>query len=118
MKQAIKQHISQTPGLKNRAEFLHVQNNGKKWVSPGVILMAAPAGHEVVKFGLTVTKKLSKSAVVRNRIRRRLRAVAYDVLPSKARKGVDYVMIGRPESENLPYDKLCTDLSWCLNRLA
>lgn len=117
MKQAIKQHISQTPGLKNRAEFLHVQNNGKKWVSPGVILMAAPAGHEVVKFGLTVTKKLSKSAVVRNRIRRRLRAVAYDVLPSKARKGVDYVLIGRPESENLPYDKLCSDLSWCLKRL-
>lgn len=117
MKQSIKQHISQTPGLKNRAEFLHVQNNGKKWVSPGVILMAAPAGHEVVKFGLTVTKKLSKSAVVRNRIRRRLRAVAYDVLPSKARKGVDYVLIGRPESENLPYDKLCSDLSWCLKRL-
>ena len=117
MKQATKEHISQTPGLKSRAEFLRVQNGGKKWVSPGVILMAAPSGTTAVKFGLTVTKKLSKSAVVRNRIRRRLRAAAYDILPFKAQAGVDYVLIGRPESENLPYDKLCSDLSWCLKRL-
>lgn len=121
MKKATKETISQTPGLRKRAEFLRVQNGGKKWVSPGVILMAAPVTGEIsgeqTKFGLTVTKKLSKSAVVRNRIRRRLRAAAHDVLPLKAKTGVDYVLIGRPESENMPYDKLCSDLSWCLKRL-
>lgn len=119
MKKATKETISQTLGLRKRGEFLRVQNGGQKWVSPGVILMVAPnEAAEGVKFGLTVTKKLSKSAVVRNRIRRRLRAVAYDVLPGKAKTGVDYVLIARPESENLPYDKLCSDLSWCLKRLS
>ena len=117
MRKATKEAILNTPGLRKRAEFLHVQSAGKKWVSPGVILMAAPAKGENVKFGLTVTKKLSKSAVVRNRIRRRLRAAAYDVLPVKSKAGIEYVLIGRPESEHLPYEKLCSDLSWCLKRL-
>lgn len=117
MKKATKDSIQKTPGLRQRAEFLRVQSAGKKWISPSVILMVAPADGTDIKFGLTVTKKLSKSAVVRNRIRRRLRSAAYDVLPAKARPGVDYVLIGRTESEHLPYDKLCSDLSWCLKRL-
>ena len=121
MKKATRETISQTPSLKKRAEFLRVQNSGQKWVSPGVILMASPAAPEKageIKFGLTVTKKLSKSAVVRNRIRRRLRAAAHDILPLHAKKGVDYVLIGRHESADLPYGKLCGDLKWCLKRLS
>lgn len=117
MKKATKNSIQNTLGLRKRAEFLRVQSTGKKWISPGVILMAAPTQGANVTFGLTVTKKLSKSAVVRNRIRRRLRAAAHDVLSLKAKAGVDYVLIGRTESEHLPYDKLCSDLSWCLKRL-
>ena len=119
MKKATANSIQNTPGLRKRAEFLRVQSTGKKWVSTSVIVMAAPAPAPggAVTFGLTVTKKLNKSAVVRNRIRRRLRAAAYDVLPAKAKTGVDYVLIGRTESEHIPYDKLCTDLSWCLKRL-
>ncbi len=121
MKKATRETISQTPSLKKRAEFLRVQNSGQKWVSPGVILMVSPTPPEKageIKFGLTVTKKLSKSAVVRNRIRRRLRAAAHDILPLHAKKGVDYVLIGRHESADLPYGKLCGDLKWCLKRLS
>ncbi len=121
MKHATRDTISQTPSLKKRAQFLRVQNSGQKWVSPGVILMASPVAPDQpgqVKFGLTVTKKLSKSAVVRNRIRRRLRAAAHDILPLHAKKGVDYVLIGRHETADLSYGKLCSDLKWCLKRLS
>lgn len=150
MKKATKEQIHDTPSLKKRAEFLRVQNGGKKWVSPGVIVMVAPlhsvpdaqilenpadltpntdsqpqkpeknaaCGQNTVRFGLTVTKKLSKSAVVRNRMRRRLRAAAFDVLPAKAARGHDYVLIARPETKDYPYDKLCADLKWCLKRLS
>lgn len=126
MKKATKEQISTTPSLKKRAEFLRVQNGGKKWVSPGVIVMAAPLHTlaeaqekaDSLRFGLTVTKKLSKSAVVRNRMRRRLRAAALDVLPTKALRGHDYVLIARPETGDYPYDKLCSDLKWCLKRLS
>lgn len=121
MKKATRETISQTPSLKKRAEFLRVQNSGQKWVSPGVILMVGATGPDrpaSVKFGLTVTKKLSKSAVVRNRIRRRLRAAAHDVLPFHAKPGLDYVLIGRHETADMPYAKLCSDLKWCLKRLS
>lgn len=121
MRKATRETVSRTPSLKKRAEFLRVQKEGQKWVSPGVILMAAPAAparEGQVKFGLTVTKKLSKSAVIRNRIRRRLRAAAHDVLPLHARTGVDYVLIGRTDTADLSYGKLCGDLKWCLKRLS
>lgn len=118
MKNATKETMKALGSLKRRADFLSVQNAGRKWVSPGVIVMAAPASEGEVRFGLTVTKKLSKSAVVRNRIRRRLRAAAYDVLPERGQKGTDYVLIARPESVNIDYDKLCSDLRWCLKRLS
>lgn len=120
MRNVTRDSVNQTPSLKKRAEFLRVQNNGQKWTAPGVILMASPAADQSgqVRFGLTVTKKLSKSAVVRNRIRRRLRAVALDILPPHAKKGVDYVLIGRHGTDDLSYGKLCGDLKWCLKRLS
>ena len=69
------------------------------------------------RFGLTVTKKTFKSAVRRNRIRRRLRAVAYEVLPQFALNGADIVLIGRAATLEADYAALCRDLDWCLRRL-
>lgn len=117
MIKATKTDIGRLQGLRKRSEFLRVQGIGRKWVAPGVIMMTAPRPDSETGLGLTVTKKLSKSAVVRNRIRRRLRAAAFDVLPRQARTGQDYVLIARPESETIDYEKLCRDMRWCLKRL-
>ena len=53
----------------------------------------------------------------RNRIKRRLRAAAADIIPAVAVPGYDYVLIGRPMSATRPYDALCADLKWCLGKL-
>jgi len=103
--------------LQDRAAFLHVQRAGKKWVSKTIVVETAVNDLGIVRYGLTVSKKTSKSAVVRNRIRRRLRAAARDVLPLHARSGVDIVLIGRAESEERPYAQLKEDLRWCLGKL-
>ncbi len=116
MRRASRNSIKQIKTLRQRPQFLRVQDHGRRWVSPSVVLQQAPAAEEGIRFGITVTKKVSKSAVVRNRIRRRLRAAALDILPLEARTG-DYVLIGRIETQNIPYDKLCSDLRWCLKRL-
>lgn len=113
---ASKEQIRNLGGLKDRADFLRVQGAGVKWVAKGLIIQAAPNGGETVRFGLTASKKLSKSAVRRNRIRRRLRAAACDVLPLYAKPGSDIVLIGRTESADRPYDQLCQDLRWCLEK--
>lgn len=120
--QAEKADISKLDRLKKRSDFLRVQKEGRKWVSRGLILQVAgrpdPAGSYPVRFGLTVSKRLSKSAVVRNRVKRRLRAVARDILPLCARGGNDYILIGRPETETRPYTALREDLKWCLQKLS
>lgn len=124
MKTATKDSMKQIGTLTQRPQFLRVQSAGQKWVSNSVIVMVAPASQAAdapaatVRFGLTVTKKLNKSAVIRNRMRRRLRAAAYDVLPAVSKPGVDYVFIARNNTENVTYDKLCSDMAWCLKRLS
>ncbi len=114
---ATKEQIKMIGRLQKRPEFLRVAAEGQKWVSKSLILQAAPNQQDQTRFGLTVTKKVSKSAVVRNRIRRRLRATAYDVLPGNAKTGYDYVLIGRVETETRSYDDLVKDLRWCLKKM-
>lgn len=116
MKQS--RHMTKTlDRLKRRSDFLRVQAAGRKWVSTTLILQVAENDTGTCRFGITVSKKTSKSAVVRNRIKRRLRAVLLDVLPGHAKSGIDYVVIGRAVAETKAYADLEKDLIWCLKRM-
>jgi ribonuclease P protein component len=114
---ATKSQIAKLSVLQDRAQFLHAQRAGKKWISKTMVIEAVANDLGIIRYGLTVSKKTSKSAVVRNRIRRRLRAAARDVLPLHAYPGIDIVLIGRAESEAKPYAQLKEDLRWCLEKL-
>jgi len=115
--------------LKKRQEFLDIQLKGQSWVSSSVIVQVLPApvmgGGEykqnaqdaLSRMGLTVSKKVSALAVDRNRIKRRLRAAASDVLTSRAQDGANYVLIGRKATLDVDFEVLKKDLSWCLKRL-
>ena len=63
-----------------------------------------------MRFGFTVTRKVG-NAVVRNRIRRRLREVVRLAGEKDAAPGMDYVLIGRPAALTLPFDRLIADLT-------
>lgn len=114
---ATKEQIKSLDRLQKRSDFLRVQGTGVKWVSKSLILQAGDNGDGAVRFGLTVSKKTSTSAVVRNRIKRRLRAAARDVLPGAARAGTDFVLIGRTETATRDYDAIKEDLAWCIRKL-
>ncbi len=68
------------------------------------------------RIGITVTRKVG-NAVVRNRVRRRLLAVAEELLPTHGQAGYDYVLIGRAGSINRPFPQLREDLQRALARL-
>ncbi len=114
---ASKEQQASLTRLKKRADFLTVQSKGKKWVSQSFILQTRPNENGETRVGFTVTKRTDKSAVKRNRIKRRLRAVAADILPENAKDGHDYILVGRPQTATRPYETLCKDLKWCLKRL-
>lgn len=80
------------------------------------------------RFGFTVTKKLG-NAVVRNRIRRRLKAAVFEAMrdlpvPLKpmdgAQMGVkqhDFVILARITALTHPFDSLCADVTRAITRL-
>ena len=103
--------------LKKRSDFVLMNTKAKKWVSHGLVVQVRENDLGEKRVGFTVTKKTDKSAVKRNRIKRRLRAVAADVLTVYGRDGFDYVLIGRRGTATRSYAQLCEDLKWCLKKL-
>lgn len=65
------------------------------------------------RFGFTVTKKLG-NAVVRNRIRRRLKAAVGAIAGEHARDGFDYVIVARRPAFDRPFEALVADLARAL----
>lgn len=103
--------------LKRRADFLRVAATRLRAVTPGLILQAAPGpAGGMMRAGFTATRKLG-GAVVRNRAKRRLRAVAAGVLAEGGRPGTDYVLIARRDTAERPYGQLVADLEAALRRL-
>lgn len=68
------------------------------------------------EIGFTATKKLG-GAVVRNRCKRRLRAVCDEVLKGFDTKGCQIVLIARQDTLTKDYVELTRDLRWALKRL-
>ena len=68
------------------------------------------------RVGFTVTKKIG-GAVVRNRMKRRFRALAREILPVRGIAGADHVMIGRARGIERDFQEMRGDLSSALERL-
>lgn len=69
-----------------------------------------------IRVGFTTSKKVG-NAVVRNRVRRRLRALADQIIPGNTKPGVDIVLIGRASTAKRSFDALERDLKKCLRKL-
>jgi ribonuclease P protein component len=73
-------------------------------------------GDPTKRLGITVTKKIG-GAVVRNRMKRRFRAMARTILPTQGFEGSDHVLIGRAGGVERPFDQLSEELAKALAKL-
>lgn len=115
------------PRLKTRAAFLAGNASRRRCATDGLVLQVITRAEisansesqsdvlPPIRLGFTATKKLG-GAVVRNRVKRRLRALADKLMPIHARPGFDYVLIGRLETEKRVFAKLEADLLTALAR--
>ena len=87
--------------------------------TPGFVLLVRDRkdADPAMRVGFTVTKKIG-GAVVRNRMKRRFRALAREIVPGKGIAGADHVMIGRANGIERDFGLLRTELERALDRLA
>ena len=86
---------------------------------PGFILLARARddGDPAIRLGLTVSKKVG-GAVVRNRMKRRLRALARELLPECGLSETDLVLIGRPSGIEREFGLLREELKKALGKVS
>lgn len=86
---------------------------------PGFVLLARDRadGDPAMRIGYTVTKKIG-GAVVRNRLKRRLRALARELLPTAGLPGHDHVLIGRGDGVTRDFAQLRADLARALGKVS
>src|SRR5207248_5543102 len=102
--------------IKKRADFL-AANGGRRVSTPGFVLLVRDRqdADPAMRVGFTVTKKIG-GAVVRNRMKRRFRELAREIVPVKGVAGSDHVMIGRAKGMERDFSLLRSELESALDR--
>lgn len=105
--------------LRQRADFLRTAQ-GRRQPAGAFLLQARERGDGAdgaMRVGFTASKKVG-NAVTRNRAKRRLRALAREILPRLGRPGWDYVLVARPGATvERPFATLRADLEAALRQI-
>ena len=103
--------------IKKRSDFL-AANRGKRYATPGFVLLVKDRQDDSaeIRLGITITKKVG-NAVVRNRMRRRFRALAQEMLADKGKAGADHILIGRDSGIERDFCELRADMVKALGKL-
>lgn len=100
-----------TPGrLLKRADFLAVRGGEKRRGRLFLVEVLDRGDDLAPRVGYTVTKKVG-NAVVRNRVRRRLREAVRVHAADDMAPGNDYVIVGREDVLAIPFGQLKAELS-------
>ena len=94
--------------LKKRRDFVRVQNAVRKRRGKRLIVMKDPSiSKSTYRVGFTVSKRVG-NAVVRNRVKRRLREIVRGST-SLLESGWDYVVVARPRAATSDFQALRKD---------
>jgi ribonuclease P protein component len=98
--------------LSGKPHFRRVYASGRRCSRDGVTVIACSREDGPVRLGLSVGRSAG-TAVVRNRIRRRLRAAVRGYGPAPA----DIVVVGRRELHSAPFSSVEENVNKCLARV-
>jgi len=105
-----------TTTIKKNYEFRRLYAKGRSAVTPTLVIYSRTTKRDGNRVGFTVTVKLGH-AVVRNRVRRRLREI-YRLHEAELRRGADLVVVARGRSVNASYRELERDFLAACARLS
>jgi ribonuclease P protein component len=85
--------------------------------TPGIVIQGRKREDDgPARVGFTCTKKLG-NAVMRNRIRRRIKEAARLTMPAIVQPATDYVLIGRSAAETRGFEELRKDIISAVTKL-
>lgn len=92
--------------LRESTDFARVRDGGRVWRHPLLVLSvgSAPDARPVTRFGITVSRRVG-TAVVRNRVKRRIREIIRLAYPDLS-VGWDLVFVVRPAAASASYQEL------------
>jgi len=102
--------------LKKRQDFKNVLRNKKSLIGKLVFLKFIKNDLDNSRFGFIVSSKISKKAVVRNKIKRQLREIVRKNL-ANIKSGLDIIIIAKPEIINNNYQDIKSDVKNLLKSL-
>jgi ribonuclease P protein component len=88
--------------LSQKSEYHTVYDRGRTWAGHPLVIKALPNARDYSRFGFSVGKTVGK-AVVRNKVRRRLKEIAR---LAPVEPGWDIVIIARADCANSDYARL------------
>lgn len=102
--------------LRSAADFRHARDAAPRaHTHPLLVLYAVPNDLVHPRVGITVSRRVGK-AVVRNRVRRRIREASRRLLPSLVVAGHDLLFIARPASASADWSDLHAAVDSVLRR--
>jgi ribonuclease P protein component len=104
--------ISRVQRLKHRSEFAAVYMHGRPYRDGYLILRAIRTDRPVSRFGFTASKALG-GAVVRNRVKRRLREIT---AATPVADGWDMILNARSKSVSASFADLCASTQRLMRR--
>lgn len=89
--------------LSRGEDWRRVHSTGATVHRPGLVVKVLKNKRTVTRFGISVSTKVSKLAVVRNRVKRQIRA-AVERHIGHTQSGLDVVIIARTSLAGKPYE--------------
>ncbi|MFK4788266.1 ribonuclease P protein component [Microbacterium sp. ZW T5_56] len=103
--------------LTRGADYKSVVRRGGRCAGPSTVTYVIHSGEDrPARFGFIVSKQVG-GAVVRNTVRRRLKAICAEALPS-VRSGADVVIRALPSSAGTGFPELRDEVVRCLDKRA
>lgn len=93
--------------LNKHGSFAYVYRNGKRISEPDVVLIFTAAPAHSVRVGFSVSNKVGK-AVVRNKVKRRLRSAVQVRIPSM--RGCQAIVLAKPSAADKSFEVLSGEL--------
>lgn len=104
--------LSSKNRLRKKSDIDRIFKSGKTVAGCFIFLKAAKNGLRDNRFAFVVSLKVSKKAVIRNKIKRQLREI---VKQAKLRQGFDFMIIVKPSIVNKNFQEIKQDLDEIFN---